>query len=270
MHHEMGLLDVHDFRVFSQYFGLRNNRHGTVFLLHGYLDHSGLQGPTISRLLDLGFDVVALDHPGHGFSTGDRASIGDFQHYVDSLSVVYEHYEKTPGPHIVMGHSLGGAISMTHMLKHPHAFQKAVLVAPLFRPRGWRWIRSLHLAGKSFIRGQRRVFRQNTRDETFRRFIREEDPLSPVFIPIEWITSMFRWIREFHGLEKVDARVLVVQGTDDATVDWRGNMPMIRSKFADVRVHLVSEGLHHLLNEVDAWRDIVWQPIEPFLLEHIK
>jgi len=268
-HHEMGLLDGHGFKVFVQHFARRVQRHGTVFLLHGYLDHSGLLSGAIRRLLDLGFEVVTFDQPGHGFSSGDRANIESFQHYVDSLAVVHDYYADQPGPHVVMGHSLGGAISMTYMLKHPHAFSKAVLVAPLFRPKGWRLIRSLHMLGRSFIKGQPRLWRNNTRDADFRQFIRTVDPLSPRFIPIEWIGAMFKWIREFRTLDRVDTRVLVVQGTDDGTVDWRGNMPMIRRKFPDVKIHLINEGKHQLLNEIDEWREIAWESIEPFLLEHI-
>jgi alpha-beta hydrolase superfamily lysophospholipase len=270
-HHEMGWLPAGEFKVFTQHFGRRSTpreRRGTVFVLHGYLDHSGLQGPSIRRLLDLGFEVVTHDHPGHGLSSGDRVNIQSFEHYVDALVAVVDHYAGLPQPHIVMGHSLGGAISMTHMLKYPHVFQKAVLVAPLFRPKGWRWIGSMHRVAGRFLRGHPRLWRNNTRDAAYRQFVREVDPMLPRFIPVEWIGSMFRWIKEFHGLEKVDASVLVLQGTDDGTVDWRGNVPLIRSKFSDLRLHMIRKGRHQLLNELDVWQDAAWRPIELFLIEH--
>lgn len=267
--HTMVLLDAGPFRIFAQHFARRGRRLGTVFLLHGYLDHSGLQAPTIDRLLDIGFDVVTFDHPGHGLSTGDRASIDNFDAYVECLTRVHSHYRDVIAPHVVMGHSLGGAISMTHMLKHPAMFPKAVLVAPLFRPKAWRIIRTVHRVGGRFLKAQPRLWRDNTRDHHFRHFIKEVDPLSPRAIPVEWVGAMFEWASTFETLPGVDASVLVVQGTDDGTVDWRANLPMIRSKFARVRIHMIHEGRHHLLNELDEWRSIAWEPIEPFLREHL-
>ena len=78
---------------------------------------------------------------------------------------------------------------------------------------------------------------------------------------------MFDWTRYFDGLGESDASVLVVQGTDDGTVDWRGNMNVIRRKFTDVRIHLVNEGRHHLLNEIEEISELAWQAIDPFLRE---
>ncbi|MDZ7686685.1 MAG: alpha/beta fold hydrolase [Gammaproteobacteria bacterium] len=164
--HHMGRVPVHAERIFVQLYRRFASHLGTVFLLHGYLDHSGIQGPTIERLLDLGYDVVAIDHAGHGFSTGDRANTDTFQLYVDSVSAA-EEASDTKGSLVIMGHSLGGAVAMTHMLQHPHIFRRAVLIAPLYRPKSWRMLKLLHLLGRHLIKGQPRLWRQNTRDETF-------------------------------------------------------------------------------------------------------
>ncbi len=236
-------------------------------MLHGYLDHGGIQGATIRRLLDIGYDVVCVDHVGHGFSTGDRASTETFQIYVDSVSAALDAAPALGEP-VILGHSLGGAVAMTHMLQHPHLFRKAVLVAPLFRPKAWQMIRVVHFFGRHFLRGQKRVWRKNTRDVDFRYFIEHVDPLSPRFIPIAWINAMMDWIDHFSVLDPVDAEVLVVQGTDDGTVDWRGNWQMIQQKFPGATRQIVQEGKHQLLNELDEWQDKVWSHIEPFLGVH--
>jgi alpha-beta hydrolase superfamily lysophospholipase len=266
--HDMGYLDVAGEKICVQHFSPHLRHGGTAFVLHGYLDHSGLQHRTIGRLLHHGMDVVAFDQPGHGLSTGVRASIESFGHYVDCLAACKMHYNHLDGPYTVVGHSMGGAISMTYLLTRPDVFGKAILVAPLFRPRAWRLIRSLHAVGRHFVEHQRRRFVANTRDEEFYRFIREVDPLSPRQVPMRWVTSMFDWTKYFGGLGKSDARVLVVQGTDDGTVDWRGNIEVIRKKFSNVRIHLVHEGRHHLLNEIDEISEKAWEVIEPFLKEH--
>ncbi|MEX0943001.1 MAG: alpha/beta hydrolase [Pseudomonadales bacterium] len=266
--HEMGLLQVGADQICVQRFAYRRDPVGTVFVLHGYLDHSGLQSKIVRRLLQRGFDVVLYDQPGHGLSSGDRASIDSFQHYVDCLSSCVAHYAGLSTPYSVIGHSMGGAVSMTHLLQEPGVFHRAVLVAPLYRPRSWRLLRSLHVVGRKFVDRQPRQFMKNTMDEKFIHFIREIDPLSPKEIPTRWVTSMFDWVKYFDTLGQSDAKVLIVQGTLDGTVDWRGNIKIIRKKFANVRIHLVGEGRHHLLNEIDEISQQAWEAIDPFLGEH--
>lgn len=263
--HEMGLLPVGGEQVCVQRFSPRLSHGGTAFVLHGYLDHSGLQHRTIERLLHHGMEVVAYDQPGHGLSTGDRASISSFDHYLDALAACIAHYSDLPAPWTLIGHSMGGAVSMTYLLTNPDVFDRAVLVAPLVRPRSWRLLKGLHFVGRRFVSRQPRKFVRNTRDEEFFRFIREVDPLSPREIPTRWVTSMFDWATYFDTLPSSDTRTLVVQGTEDGTVDWRGNMKIIRRKFNDVKIHLVGEGRHHLLNETQEYSDPAWAAIDPFL-----
>ena len=51
---------------------------GTLFVIHGFYDHMGLYRHIIEWGLNRGFAVIACDLPGHGLSSGERASIGDF------------------------------------------------------------------------------------------------------------------------------------------------------------------------------------------------
>ena len=49
--------------------------------------------------------------------------------------------------------------------------------------------------------------------------------------------------------------VQIIQGTDDGTVDWRKNLPLIREKFPTGCAHLLDNARHHLVNESAAFRD---------------
>ena len=57
-----------------------------------------------------------------------------------------------------------------------------------------------------------------------------------------------------------------MQGTDDGTVDVRGNWRVTQEKFPKATQHIVQDGKHQLLNELDEWQDKVWAPVEPFLV----
>ena len=43
----------------------------TCFIVHGYMDHTGLYGKLINYLLHRGCSVVMMDMPGHGLSSGE-------------------------------------------------------------------------------------------------------------------------------------------------------------------------------------------------------
>ena len=57
------------------------------------------------------------DHPGHGLSSGARASIDDFSEYVsvleDFLRIARVHL---PGPYHLVAHSMGGAVTLDYLL----------------------------------------------------------------------------------------------------------------------------------------------------------
>jgi Lysophospholipase len=114
---------------------------GTVFLLHGYLEHSGIYQPIIRELLDQGFSVLTYDLPGHGLSNGSPASIQNFDHYQQVLEAVYryvKHAAQLPTPWLGIGQSTGGAIWLHHLLdfaehrKNPYV-ERVLLLSPLIR-----------------------------------------------------------------------------------------------------------------------------------------
>ena len=55
---------------------------GSVVIVHGYLDHTGLYGHLIKQLLERQLTVVCFDLIGHGLSSGEPASIDSFDQYV--------------------------------------------------------------------------------------------------------------------------------------------------------------------------------------------
>ncbi|MGL5138857.1 MAG: alpha/beta fold hydrolase, partial [Beijerinckiaceae bacterium] len=80
---------------------------GTVLLLHGWGARAAFMTAFISALTRAGFEVVAMDLPGHGESSGRRLNM---PLAVDAVSAVARVF----GPfHGAVGHSFGGAIAVT-------------------------------------------------------------------------------------------------------------------------------------------------------------
>ena len=85
---------------------------GTVQIVHGLGEHIGRYEALAAALNAAGWDVAGHDLRGHGRSEGPRGAIvGELTLLVD-LGAVTLHLRNTgKGPHVLLGHSLGGLIA---------------------------------------------------------------------------------------------------------------------------------------------------------------
>ncbi|GAA0480827.1 monoacylglycerol lipase [Parasphingorhabdus litoris] len=106
-----------------------------IILVHGYDEHSGRYGYFAEHCTKLGFAVHAVDHWGHGNSNGDNGFVSEFSVYHDGLDALIEQLPETQQslPMILVGHSLGGLIGATYLLKKQSRFAAAVLSGPAIK-----------------------------------------------------------------------------------------------------------------------------------------
>jgi len=99
----------------------------TLVLVHGDLASATWWRPFISRL-PTGWRVVAPDLRGCGRSSRPASGyrIGQYAADLDALLEAVK-----PGPFILVGHSLGGAVAMTYALEHSAGLEALVLVDPV-------------------------------------------------------------------------------------------------------------------------------------------
>jgi len=226
---------------------------GCFYILHGYFDHQGLYRHLIQFLLVEGYEVVAVDLPGHGLSSGPRASIISFDEYSRALwQVMQLTAQQRAKPLNLIGQSTGGAVIIDWLLRSPFKvefpIEKAVLLAPLVKP--WNWtqgLMSFYLLSP-FIRHMKRRYSRNSHDENFLRFLRD-DPLQPGHLAVDWVRALSRWIPAIEAADPVSASCLILQGEQDKTVDWRFNTDILQEKFPDSEVHFYPQARHHLVNE---------------------
>lgn len=110
--------------------------HTSVLITHGVAEHSDCYNLTAQALNEQGFDVWGWDLPGHGKSYGQRGYVSSFSEFIERmLQVVTAIHERLPQgqPLILLGHSLGGLITMKFALDHKEAPVNAyVLSSPAF------------------------------------------------------------------------------------------------------------------------------------------
>ncbi|WP_085706663.1 alpha/beta hydrolase [Pseudomonas sp. B35(2017)] len=243
---------------------------GTLFLLHGFYDHTGLYRHVIAWALDQGFAVIACDLPGHGLSSGERASIRDFSEYQDALHGLFAEARSIalPQPWHLCGQSTGAAIVVDHLLDQSvesPAQGQVILLAPLVRPRAWGWSQLSYYLLRPFVRGIARRFSENTNDPAFLPFL-QADPLQPKRLPTKWVGALSRWIERIEYAKKSPRRPLIVQGQADMTVDWPHNLQVLKWKFDRPQILMLPQARHHLANEVVEMREEYFE----FLSKRIK
>ena len=122
----LGTLDVGEHRLATYAWGDPAMQPYVLFA-HGWSSFGARFLPWVERLRARGYAVVAFDQPGHGRSSGRRATLPDFTQH---LAAVASHY----GPAAALiGHSLGGAASALALAGGLDA-QRVVLIAPAADP----------------------------------------------------------------------------------------------------------------------------------------
>ncbi len=118
---------------------------GVVVIAHGLGEHAGRYEHVADALTAAGFAVRALDHRGHGRSGGLRGHVDEFAQLPRDLAAVVQAFRaEHPGlPAVVMGHSLGGLVTLQFHINHPdHGLDGLILSNPLlavaFVPPRWK------------------------------------------------------------------------------------------------------------------------------------
>jgi alpha-beta hydrolase superfamily lysophospholipase len=111
---------------------------GVVIIAHGAGEHSGRYLHVAERLVGEGYAVYALDHRGHGRSGGPRAYIDRMDNAVADLDTLVLRAAGEQGaqagsdhPVFLLGHSMGGTVSLCYALRHQDRLDALALSGPL-------------------------------------------------------------------------------------------------------------------------------------------
>jgi alpha-beta hydrolase superfamily lysophospholipase len=95
--------------------------HGTVLIVHGLGEHSARYDALAHDLNAAGWQVASYDQRGHGRSEGARGVIAADDSLLQDLATVVRHLrcpaapDLSPGPLVLLGHSMGGAVAARFM-----------------------------------------------------------------------------------------------------------------------------------------------------------
>lgn len=241
--------------------------YGTAVLVHGYMDHAGLYRHLIDYLLQHDWRVLIYDLPGHGLSGGAALAIDHFSTYADQLTALLNrHGSGLAGPWVLIGQSTGAAILMEQQRLAGAATAHwpvagRIYLAPLVRPVMLEMIRRKYRWFGRFLKYVKRMYSANSGDPAFLRFIRQEDPLQHGYLSVSWVGAMLEWVDCIEASGPLGGAPLVIQGTEDGTVDWHHNLPVLQRLYPAVQIELIEHARHHLVNETQEIREQAFNAI---------
>lgn len=104
-----------------------------VVIVHGYAEHRGRYRPVVEQLKEAGFECHLFDLRGHGESAGQRGHVSRFTDYLDDLQAVFATVPQGL-PRFLLGHSLGGLITLSYAHARPGDLAGLVVSSPFLHP----------------------------------------------------------------------------------------------------------------------------------------
>ena len=269
---------------------------GSLLYLPGRADFYEKYLETLDHWSACGWTVTAMDwrgQAGSGRLGGDAVTghIGDFSIWVDDLAAAWRQWcDATPGPHVLVAHSMGGHLALRALAERRIDPDAVVLVAPMlgFLPQGvptallhaaarimarlgdprrpaWKWSEK-----PGALPADRSVLLthdpQRYADEEWWRVHRPELVMGPgSWGWVERALASIRLLERPGVLEAVATPVLVVATEADRLVSFRAIERAVRRLPGAGFVRFGPEARHEILREADGVRDRALAAIDDFL-----
>ncbi len=234
------------------------NPRAVLLLQHGYAEYAeryaSAYNGLVSSLLAAGVTVYAIDMPGHGHSPGRRGAV-DASEAADHHLAARRRLRDESLPVFLLGHSLGGLVAATSMVRDPTGVQGVILSSPLLIRREGRFLRSLAQAVAAVAPGLGIATFDLATISSIPEVVEraKRDPLTHHgLMPAVTASSALRLSRDnWKHYASWETPVLLIHGTADKATDPEGSRQFYTTVPApDKTLHIVEGGYHELLNDV--------------------
>jgi len=265
----------------------------------GSLLFAGGRGDFIEKYLEAfadwhraGWNVASFDWRGQGRSRGDivGGNVDSFDPLVDDLAGLIEDWRADrPGPHVAVGHSMGGHLLLRTIVERTPALDAAVLVAPMILPNSapipaglapsvadtmcrlglraqpiWKVPTGFKRPGS-----RRQLFLTGSREryEDELHWWREEPAFNLGAPSWGWMRAAFRSAETAFTRERLAgvALPILVIGTDRDRLVSPQAIRRVAGQLANATLHMYPDAAHEILREADPIRLDALARIDAFL-----
>ena len=270
---------------------------GSIVISHGFTESAEKFREMDYYFLQAGYNVFAIDHRGHGFSSRevDDARVAHVEHfsdYVGDLNAFVENVvRKNSGdlPLFLFSHSMGGAVAALYIQKYPDVFRKAILSSPMISPKtaGFpHWV-TRAMAGAFLLlgKGKQLVFTEkgfepdrtyeNSNDTSEARFqyYYDKRKRTPEYqtdgASYNWVNESLKIIPKMldpQNCARVKTKVLLFQPAIDDVVEMEPQAEFV-SKVPGARLEKIPASKHEIYLSVNEAMEPYLQAIFAFLAE---
>jgi alpha-beta hydrolase superfamily lysophospholipase len=251
-----------------------------LVIQHGFGEHSDRYGHILDKLSKEGFNVYALDARGHGRSDGKRGHVDQFQYYINDLMELIHiaRDEQKVSKINLLGHSLGGVISLQYVLEgfNQENIQSLILSSPAVKVK-----MDFEKEVKKFL-GEilASVIPDTTIDANLdTKFLShdltevekyKQDPLVHGKISFQMGKNLFHLAKALYDkANHLKVPVLIIHGEEDGIADVNGSRDLFKLIASEKKyIKTYPELYHELMNELPKDREIVLADIINFLKEN--
>ena len=230
----------------------------SVVIVHGLGEHSGRYGALTDHLISHSYSVTGYDHRGHGLSDGLPGHVESFTEYEEDLDrvIAYARSRSDSPTLYLIGHSMGGLVTLRYLARKSSAVAGAVISAPLIGAAVAIPVHKLMIARVSARLSPRLRLDNELDPATLSRDPEvgkaySADPLVNRKISARWFAEVTRAMEEVKLLaSSITTPLLIMQGTKDQIVNpdaSRKFFDQISSSDKELEIY---EGFYHeLFNE---------------------
>lgn len=216
----------------------RRNYKDLIVIVHGYTDSCGYFKPMTKWFLDHQRDVICVELPGHGTSSGPQADIDQIKSYQRMYFSLSRYLAALSYQSITLyAHSTGALGFIQSSLDHDRMpFSKVILAAPLVRSYLW------DLSVYAYNRVGRYVSKLPKRSSYSGVLaydkIRAIDPRPIRWVPTHWFAELIEWNAQLVNDERSSgALVHLIFGSKDTVIDTNFNSQFLLEKFPRAKRH---------------------------------
>ena len=250
----------------------------SVVIAHGLGEHGGRYRRVAEYLAKHGYATYAIDHRGHGKSGGPRALVDRFDHAVADLDQLIDLVRKKRRntPLFLLGHSMGGGLSLAYALAHQDKLNGLLLSGPAVVLDGASTAmivvsKILSLFAPSL--GVYGVDPSAVSRDPAEAAAYDKDPLNfHGKVPARTLGEIVRFVEALPAqLPRITLPILLMHGTADKLAGMSGSKMVhstVRSKDKTLKLY---DGLYHeIFNEFPADRARVFADMSTWLDAHIS